>query len=119
MYADIVETHINDIHHDVVKGMNYLVKEDSDLDKLVTDLIYAYADAKDKSNNTEGWSDDMLLNNYNILSGYYNTSGYASLRAIVENSVNALIDKISEDAYESRYSVHPGVYATEQDIVSP
>lgn len=111
MYADIVETHINDIYRDVVKDMNYPVEEGSDLDKLVTDLIYAYADAKDKSNDTGGWADGMLLSNYNTLADYYNTSGYVSLRAIVENSVNTLVDQISADTYEARYAYHPGIYA--------
>lgn len=114
MYADIVETHINDIRRDVIKDMNYPVKEDSDIDKLVTDLIYAYADAKDKSNDTGGWADSMLLSNYNTLADYYNTSGYVSLRAIIENSVDTLIDQISADAYEAKYANHPGIYEKEE-----
>lgn len=110
MYADIVETNIDDLFRDVVWKMNYSVKEGSELDKLITNLIYAYADAKD-SGNTDGWADKLLLGNYNILADYYNTVGYLSLRAIVEDSVNTLVDRIGEDAYEARYAYHPGIYA--------
>lgn len=114
---DTVETHIEEIYTDVVHKMGYPVENGSDLDALITELIYTYAQAKDKnSSDTSGWTDSLILDNIDTLTDFHKATNHKSIRNVVETVVDSMIDDISASNYESRYSVNEAVFAKENEI---